>query len=139
MQQQTYKSFTALLFAFLSFAALFHLLVLREVYPGYFSNYHYISYSLAALWCASILASRQEAPKFAPLLALGYFAALTFGVWMVLKGRSSLMGSYFVIMGLLGVSALGRLYFEHLPGKGKPLAEPSPYRGNTAALRAARM
>lgn len=127
------QKLSALLFAALAFAALYRQFVLRDVYPGYFGNFYYVSYGLASLWSLGIFVAWRGSPGFAASLAVGYLAALAYGASLMGRGGSALVGIFFVIAGLAGITVLSRLYLAWLPGRESRASAASPERDLRAA------
>ena len=115
----THRSLTALAFAGLAFLAFFHGLSVRAVYPTYTSTVLSLSPVLAGFWAVSVVAAWRGEARLAPVLALGFFAAMGYGLLLRAGGSSWLLSFLFCTLALAGEVALGRLYLRGLPRRGE--------------------
>ncbi len=142
--EHTNRALTALMFAGLAFATLFHALVLRQVYPGQEGQFHWLPPVLAGLFALGLSEAWNGKPRTAPLLALGFIAAVAYGLRLAL-GDAALVGGFLLSCSALGLLFLSRSYLTH-PGTDIPSGHREPRLLNpaggeiqkTAQLRKAR-
>lgn len=106
---------SALCFAGLAFLAFFHALVMKAVYPHFGPTMQAYSPLLAGFWAVGIVAAWNGERRLAPVLALGFFAAMGYGLYLLAGGASLLVVAAFFAMALAGEYALARLYLRSLP------------------------
>lgn len=113
--QHPHRSLLALCFAGLAFLVLFHALVMRAVYPSYTGTISSLSPLLAGFWAVGIVAAFRGAVRLVPVLALGFFAAMGYGLLLLAGGSSALLSAGFFLVALFGQATLGRIYLSSLP------------------------
>lgn len=113
--QHTHRSFAALCFAGLAFLTLFHALSVRSVYPAYAGSFLGYSPLLAALFAAGLFGAWRGDVRLAPVLALGFFAAMGYGLFLLVGGASRVLVAAFFTFALAGQVALGRLFLGWAP------------------------
>jgi hypothetical protein len=132
----TYRSLLCLSLLALSFLALFHALVIRELHPGFLSESLDLSPVVAGLWALGAVEAWLRNHRLAPVLALGFFAAMGYGFLLRSEG-SALVGWAFVLAALVGQAALGKLYFRYLPRAADNRGEEGPHLLNHGGGKAA--
>lgn len=124
--QHPHRSLLALCFAGLAFLVLFHSLAIRAVYPAYVGTVASLSPLLAGFWAVGIVAAFRGVARLAPVLALGFFAAMGYGLLLLAGGSSALLAACFFVVALVGQVTLGRIYLSSLPRRSEEEGEVVP-------------